>query len=157
MKAPVAIPAIAMLLLAGCVNSPGYRNPPRHHSRIPSPAPVHVCFECGTVTAIERAPAQHNTAAGAVLGGIVGAVVGKEVGRSFSGSRGKRNVAAAAGAVGGAIVGSSIQNQMQAGSSGYLVHVRMHDGHELTVHLSDVGGLQQGTPVRVRDGQLYLD
>jgi len=154
-----AIPAVATLLLAGCVSSPQYRSQPGY-SRAPvysNPRPTHTCYDCGTVTGIERA-AQQSIPAGAVLGGVVGAIVGKEVGRTFSGSRGKRNVTALAGAVGGAVAGNAIQNQIEGGQQGgYVVHVRMHDGRTTSVYLSDVSGLRQGTPVRVQDGQLYID
>jgi len=154
--ARLAIPAIAVLLLAACVSSPQYRqhtSAPRYSS--PSPA---VCYDCGTVIGIERSAAQQSVpGAGAVLGGIVGAVVGKEVGRSFSGSHGKRNVTAAAGALGGAVLGNAIQNQIEGGAQGYVVNVRMHDGRTVAVHLSDLGPLQQGMPVRVQNGQIYID
>jgi len=154
----LAIPAAAVLL-AGCVtSSPGYRynSPPRYSSPPPSTA---ACYECGTVIGIERSAVRQSVpGAGAVLGGLVGAVVGKEVGRSFSGSHGKRNVTAAAGAVGGAMVGNAIQNQLEGGQQqGYVVHVRMHDGRTVAIHLADVGELRDGTPVRVRDGQIYID
>jgi len=147
---------VAVCFLAGCVSAPNYQSQPRYNTQYANPQRS-ACYDCGTVVGIEHAPTQQNTAAGAVLGGIVGAVVGKEVGRSFSGSRGKRNVSAAAGAVGGAIVGSAIQNQMQGGGAGYVVHVRMHDGRTQSIHVMDVGGLQQGTPVRVQNGQIYID
>jgi len=156
----LAMPAAAVLLLVGCVSSPGYRSQPRYNSApvYSNPPPASSCYECGTVIGIERSAAQQTVpGAGAVLGGIVGAVVGKEIGRSFSGSRGKRNVSAVAGAAGGAMVGNAIQNQFEGAQQGYVVHVRMHDGRTVAVHLSDPGDLQQGTPVRVQNGQIYID
>jgi len=150
----VVIPAAAMLLLAACVSSPGYQ--PRHTSQLRY---SNVCYECGTVVGIERSVGRQTAipGTGALLGGLVGTVVGKEFGRSFSGSRGKRNVAAAAGALGGAMVGNAMQEQLEGGAHGYLVHVRMHDGRTVALHLADVGQLQQGTPVRLHDGNIYID
>jgi len=156
----LALP-VAAVLLAGCVSSPGYNSQPRYSSQpvYSSPAPSRSCYDCGTVIGIERSAAAQQVlpGTGAVLGGLVGAVVGKELGRSFSGSRGKRNVTAVAGAAGGALVGNAIQNGFEGQQQGYVVHVRMQDGRTVAIHLSDVGGLQQGTPVRVQNGQIYLD
>jgi len=152
------IPVIVALLLAACVSSPGYQSHYNSQPRYSSPPPV-ACHECGTVVGIERAIARQSfiPGTGALLGGLVGAVVGKEVGRSFSGSHGKRNVAALAGALGGAMLGEAMQNQFEGGPQGHLVHVRMHDGRTVALHLADVAGLQQGMQVRLHDGRIYID
>ncbi|MFC0677693.1 peptidoglycan-associated outer membrane lipoprotein precursor [Lysobacter korlensis] len=111
------------------------------------------CFDCGTVLRIEqvggsRAP----SATGAVLGGLVGAAAGREVAEDRS--EGRRNTATVAGAAAGAVAGNMIQRGMSAAA--YNVHVRMNDGRTTVVTQNDLGGIREGSYVRVADGRAWL-
>jgi len=147
---------IATLALAGCATtSPGYG--PSYGSSAPYPSSSTSCYDCGTVTRIDmvqRGSTVPNRT-GAVLGGIVGAVAGHEISDKTGGSKGNQNIAAVAGAVGGAVAGNAIQNRVQA-SSTYNVYVRMNDGRTVTVTQSDLGGIREGSSVRVNGGRASL-
>ena len=67
---------------------------------------------------------------------------------------GRRNTATAAGAVAGAVAGNAIQNRTGAGGS-YNVYVRMNNGRETVVTQSDIGGIRQGSYVRVYNGRVW--
>ncbi|HVI60043.1 MAG TPA: glycine zipper 2TM domain-containing protein [Luteimonas sp.] len=145
---------IAALAIAGCATSPGYGG--SGYSTAPSYGNS-VCGDCGTVTRIETVARGQNVpnATGAVLGGIVGAVAGHEISDKTGGSKGNQNIATAAGAVGGALAGNAIQNRVQA-SSAYRVTVRMENGSLMTVQQTDLGGIREGSYVRVNGGRAYL-
>lgn len=149
---------LASLAAAGCATtSPGYG------SRYGSPAPAYgnnnaSCYDCGTVTRIEMiAGASNNVpnATGAVLGGIVGAVAGHEISDKTGGSKGNRNIATVGGAVAGAFAGNAIQNHAQA-QGAYNVYVRLNDGRTTVVTQGDLGGIREGSYVRVTNGRAYL-
>jgi outer membrane lipoprotein SlyB len=94
-----------------------------------------------------------------VLGGIVGAVAGREISDQTGGSKGNQNMATAAGAVAGAVAGNAIQNRSQAnnGTGGsYNVYVRMNDGRTTVVTQNDLGGIREGSFVRVYNGRASL-
>ena len=91
-----------------------------------------------------------------MLGGIVGAVAAKELARKNTDSEGRRNVATAAGAAGGAIAGNAIQNRVEGGRSGYTIHVRMDNGRTVALHQADLGGIREGSYVRVQDGRAWV-
>jgi len=149
------VATIATLALAGCAStSPGYG--PGYGTTGNAPASGR-CFDCGTVVAIETSAAGGGTnVAGPVLGGIVGAVAAKELARRNTDSSGRRNVAIAAGAAGGAVAGNAIQNRVEANRSGYTVHVRMDDGRTTAVHQADLGGIREGSYVRVQNGRAWV-
>lgn len=152
LRLPGTMILIASLAAVGCAStSPGY-GPGYSGGYGPAPNASN-CYDCGTVIAIERASTQQGAnVAGPILGGIVGAVAGKELARRNTDSDGRRNVATAAGAVGGALAGNAIQNRVE--NQGYLVHVRMSDGRTTVINQSDVGGLRQGSAVRIQNGRV---
>jgi outer membrane lipoprotein SlyB len=152
----VAATAIAACLAAaGCATtspgySSGYGTPP------PTSGP---CYDCGTVTRIEMVSSGTGSnvpnATGAVLGGIVGAVAGRELAKNSTDSTGKQNTATAAGAVAGAVVGNAIQNRSQANNGTYNVYVRMDNGNSQVVTQNDIGGIREGSYVRVYGGRAW--
>jgi outer membrane lipoprotein SlyB len=148
---------LASLAAAGCATtSPGYTEP-AYGASMPSSSDT-ACYDCGTVTRIEVASTTSSNvpnATGAVLGGIVGAVAGREISDKTGGSAGNKNVATAAGAVAGAVAGNAIQNHAQA-QGAYNVYVRMNDGRSTVVTQSDLGGIREGSYVRVTNGRAYL-
>ena len=152
-----ATAAIAALTLAGCAStSPGYSSggySPGYGSA-PSSAS---CYDCGTVTRVDtrsRGGTAPNST-GAVLGGIVGAVAAREIADRNTDSEGRKNTATAAGAVGGAVAGNAIQNRVQA-QAVYDVHIRMDDGRMNVVTQNDLGGIREGSYVRVAEGRAWL-
>ena len=150
---------LASLAAAGCATtSPGYSSTGYGTSGY-APAPTNTsCYDCGTVTRIEVASTTSSNvpnATGAVLGGIVGAVAGHEISDKTGGSKGNQNLATVGGAVAGAVAGNAIQNHAQAQGS-YNVYVRMDDGRTTVVTQSDLGGIREGSYVRVDNGRAYL-
>lgn len=153
------VAAVAALTLAGCATSPpygggygggGYNNAPRDYRNEPSR-----CYDCGVVSRIEqisdsRAPA----ATGAVLGGLVGGVAGRKIADNQTDSKGRKNSATVAGAVVGALAGNAIQNRV--GGPRYNVYVRMDDGRTTVVTQNDLGGIGEGTYVRVYNGRAWI-
>jgi outer membrane lipoprotein SlyB len=147
-----AATALATLTLAGCATtSPGYSSPGY------GSAPAAQCYDCGMVTRIDsRARTSGAPAAtGAVLGGVVGAVAAREIADNRTDSEGRKNTATVAGAVGGALAGNAIQNTMQSNAV-YDIHVRMDNGRTVVVSQFDLGGIRQGSYVRVTNGRAYL-
>ena len=153
---------LASLTLASCATTaPGYgtTNPGYYP---PASSNTTSCYDCGTVTRIEVTSAGTTSglpnATGAVLGGIVGAVAGREISDQTGGSKGNQNMATAAGAVAGAVAGNAIQNRSQAnnGTGGYNVYVRMNDGRTTVVTQNDLGGIREGSSVRVYNGRASL-
>lgn len=149
------VATIATLALAGCAStSPGYGSGYGNSGTAPASGR---CFDCGTVVAVETSAAGGGTnIAGPVLGGIVGAVAAKELARRNTDSDGRRNVAIAAGAAGGAVAGNAIQNRVEANRSGYTIHVRMDDGRTTAVHQAELGGIREGSYVRVQNGRAWV-
>jgi outer membrane lipoprotein SlyB len=149
---------LASLAAAGCATtSPGYAPAPAYGSAYPAPSDT-ACYDCGTVTRIEVVSGTASNvpnATGAVLGGIVGAAAGHEISAHTGGSKGNQNIATAAGAVAGAVAGNAIQNRQQA-QGAYNIYVRMNDGRTTVVTQGDLGGIQEGSYVRVADGRAYL-
>jgi outer membrane lipoprotein SlyB len=149
---------LASLAMAGCATtSPGY-NSGYGYGAAPPVSNSTACYDCGTVTRIEVASTTTSNvpnATGAVLGGIVGAVAGREISDRTGGSTGNKNVATAAGAVAGAVAGNAIQNRAQA-QGAYNVYVRMNDGRTVVVTQNDLGGIREGSYVRVSGGRATL-
>lgn len=147
--------AIASLAMAGCATtSPnygsGYGNPPASSSA--------ACYDCGTVTRIDMVGTGTGTTrtgvTGAVLGGVVGAAAGREL--ADDESKGRQNTATIAGAVAGAAAGAAIERNMAGGTgSTYNVHVRMTDGRTVVVSQTDLGGIREGSYVRVYNGRAW--
>ncbi len=152
-----ATAAIAAMTLAGCAStSPGYSSAPGGYGGGYS-APQQQCVDCGVVTRIDHRARGGTTpnATGAVLGGIVGAVAARELADRNTDSEGRKNTATAAGAVGGAVAGNAIQNRVQSQST-YDVHVRLDDGRMTVVSQNDLGGIREGSYVRVNNGRAFL-
>ncbi|MDH5824381.1 glycine zipper 2TM domain-containing protein [Luteimonas sp. RD2P54] len=142
----------AALALAGCAStSPGYGS---GYGSAPQSGYGSSCYDCGTVTRIERTNDGKPNIAGPLLGGVVGAVAGKELARRNTDSEGRRNVATAGGAIAGAVAGNAIQNRVE-GSGTYNVHVRMDDGRTMVLSQAEIGGLREGSYVRVQNGRAY--
>lgn len=150
---------LASLAAAGCATtSPGYGSAGYGNSGYAPASSDSSCYDCGTVTRIEVASTTSSNvpnATGAVLGGIVGAVAGHEISDKTGGSKGNQNLATVGGAVAGAVAGNAIQNRAQA-QGAYNVYVRMNDGRSTVVTQSDLGGIREGSYVRVDNGRAYL-
>lgn len=150
---------LASLTLAGCATTPPGYNTGYGAAPVSSNT---VCYDCGTVTRIEAGSMSRSNvpnATGAVLGGIVGAVAGREISDTTGGSKGNQNIATAAGAVAGAVAGNAIQNRAQANNGtagGYNIYVRMNDGRTTVVTQGDLGGIREGSYVRVYNGRAWL-
>ena len=146
---------LAALAATGCATtSPGYGS-----SSYGAPPPAGAtCYDCGTVTRIEMVSSGGSSvpnATGAVLGGIVGAAAAREIADDRTDSEGRKNTATVAGAVAGAAIGNTIQNRTQANNATYNVHVRMSDGRTTVVSQSDLGGIREGSYVRVYNGRAW--
>jgi len=139
--------AAASMALAGCATSPGYSS-----SGYGSGYSRASCYDCGTVTRIEQVGQPTSGVTGAVLGGLVGAAAGREI--ADDKSTGRRNTATAAGAVAGAVAGSAIERNVRGVR--YNVYVRMDDGRLVTVTQTDLGGVREGSYVRVYSGRAVL-
>ena len=152
----LGLATVASLTMAGCATtaSPGYGS---GYGNAPPPSSSASCYDCGTVTRIEMTSGGASTvpnATGAVLGGIVGAAAGREL--TDDKSKGRQNTATIAGAVAGAVAGNAIQNNAQRNSGGmYNVHVRMNDGRTTVVSQTDIGGIREGSYVRVANGRAW--
>ena len=155
LRVPAATALAACLAAAGCATSPGYSN--SGYSSAPPPVTGR-CYDCGTVTRIDTygstSGAPNST--GAILGGIVGAVAGREIAKNTTDSKGRQNTATAAGAVAGAVAGNAIQNRNQANNGGYTIYVRLENGTTTTVTQDDLGGIREGSYVRVYNGRAWL-
>ena len=115
------------------------------------------CYDCGTVTRVEVASTGTSNvpnATGAVVGGIVGGIAGHELTKNSS--QGKQNAATVAGVVGGAVAGNAIQNHAQANNTTYNVYVQMDNGTTTVVTQNDLGGIREGSLVRVDNGHASL-
>jgi outer membrane lipoprotein SlyB len=111
------------------------------------------CYDCGTVMRIEQVGGSNApSATGAVIGGLVGAAAGREL--ADDESSGRRNTATAAGAVAGAVAGNAIQRKVSGAR--YNVHVRMNDGRTTVVTQEDLGGVREGSYVRVHNGRAWV-
>ncbi|GAB3733678.1 glycine zipper 2TM domain-containing protein [Luteimonas pelagia] len=147
----IGVALAATVAMAGCAStSPGYG-----YGAPPPASGSTACYDCGTVTRIDMTSSGSSVpnATGAVLGGIVGAAAGREL--ADDESEGRQNTATVAGAVAGAVAGNAIQNRVQA-SGQYNVHVRMNDGRTVVVSQSDLGGIREGSYVRVYNGRAWL-
>lgn len=148
----ISVAAVATLALAGCAttSSNGYGN------TSPPPTSGAACYDCGTVTRIDTigTATQGSGATGAVLGGVVGAAAGHELAKDSS--QGRQNTATVAGAAAGALAGAAIQRNMNNNNANYNVTVRMNDGRVVTVSQTDLGGIREGSYVRVYNGRVWL-
>ena len=143
--------AASTITLSGCATtSSGYG-----YGGNPPPASAN-CYDCGTVTRIDMVNGTSTMprATGAVVGAVVGAVAAREIAKDQTDSEGRTNTATVAGAAAGALAGNAIQNRTGAGGS-YNVYVRMQDGRETVVTQSDLGGIRQGSYVRVYNGRAW--
>ena len=111
------------------------------------------CYDCGTVTRIDQVGGEPRSGVtGAVIGGLVGAAAGRKI--ADDKSEGRQNTATAAGAIAGAVAGSAIQRNM--GDARYNIYVRMNDGRVVTVTQDSLGGIREGSQVRVYNGRATL-
>jgi outer membrane lipoprotein SlyB len=145
----LGVAAAACVALAGCASSPAYTN---SGYTSPSYGNASACYDCGTVTRIETVGTTRSGATGAVIGGLVGAAAGRELAEDES--TGRKNTATVAGAAAGALAGSAIQRNMNDNS--YNVTVRMDDGRMVTINQSDLGGVREGSYVRVANGRAWV-
>lgn len=146
----LAVAAASALALAGCATtSSGYAGGPPASSTAG-------CYDCGTVTRIDTVAGAGATSGvtGAVIGGLVGAAAGREL--TDDESKGRQNTATVAGAVAGAAAGSAIQRNVVGGGATYNIHVRMNDGRTTVVTQNDLGGIRQGSYVRVYNGRAWV-
>lgn len=150
----LGVAAAASLALAGCATS-GYGSPGYGSAPMSSGSSVN-CYDCGTVTRIEMTGTGSTAprATGAVLGGLVGAVAGRKIADNQTDSEGRKNTATVAGAVAGAVAGNAIQSRVNTGS--YNVYVRMNDGRTTVVTQNDLGGIREGSAVRIYNGRASL-
>jgi outer membrane lipoprotein SlyB len=152
MKMQLIAATVATLALAGCAStSPSYSN---NGAYTPPPSTA-TCYDCGTVTRIDAvgSTTQSSGATGAVLGGVVGAAAGHELTKDSS--QGKQNTATVAGAVAGAVAGSAIQKNMAAKATSYNVYVRLDNGNNVSLNQADLGGIREGSYVRVYNGRVW--
>jgi len=148
----IGVAAVAALAMAGCTTtSPGYG-----YGGPPPASSTANCYDCGTVTRIDMIGGGSSVpnATGAVLGGIVGAVAGREL--TEDESEGRQNTATVAGAIAGAAAGNAIQNRAQANNDTYQLTVRMNDGRSVVVTQGELGGIREGSYVRVYNGRAWL-
>ena len=148
----IGVAAAATLAMAGCTTTPGYGG----GYGPPPAASTANCYDCGTVTRIDMigGGSAVPNATGAVLGGIVGAAAGREL--TEDESEGRQNTATVAGAVAGAVAGNAIQNRAQANNNTYSLTVRMNDGRSVVVQQGELGGIREGSYVRVYNGRAWL-
>ena len=150
MKLLAAVAALAAATASGSATSPTSA----YTGRAPLPAGS-ACYDCGTVLQIQSTGSRAPNATGAVIGAVVGAAAAREIAKDQTDSKGRQNTATVAGAAAGAVAGNAIQNRTGAGGS-YNVYVRMQDGRETVVTQSDIGGIRQGSYVRVYNGRAWL-
>jgi len=148
----IGIAAIAALAMAGCTTT----TPAGGYYGGSGASSSANCYDCGTVTRIDMVGSGSSVpnATGAVLGGIVGAAAGREL--TDDKSKGRQNTATVAGAVAGAVAGNAIQNRAQANNDTYRVTVRMQDGRTVSVTQGELGGIREGSYVRVYNGRAWL-
>ncbi|HEY4581469.1 MAG TPA: peptidoglycan-associated outer membrane lipoprotein precursor [Lysobacter sp.] len=146
----IGLAAVASVALAGCATTAGTGYGGGYGS---TGGAYGTCYDCGVVTRIERVgtgAAPGSGATGAVIGGLVGAAAGRTI--ADDSSKGRRNTATAAGAAAGAVAGAAIQRNMSGGAA-YNIHVRMDDGRTTVVTQNDLGGVREGSAVRVYNGR----
>ena len=129
---------LALTLFAGISAAPA-----------PAAAASYGCYECGTITHIERISGHRSTTGGMIIGGIAGGLIGNQVG----GGDGK-TVATVAGAAGGAYAGKKIAEH--SAKTKYRVTVRMADGRVEVVTQNSVYHMREGSHVIVHHGRARL-
>ncbi|QSX78194.1 glycine zipper 2TM domain-containing protein [Agrilutibacter solisilvae] len=148
----LGVAAAACVALAGCTSSPTYSG--NGYSSPSYGSSTATCYDCGTVTRIETVgTGTRSGATGAVIGGLVGAAAGRELAEDES--KGRQNTATVAGAAAGAVAGAAIQRNVGNHPS-YNVTVRLDDGRFVTVSQSDLGGIREGSYVRVANGRAWV-
>ena len=96
----------------------------------PLPAPVPVCGDCATVSAVTPVEREVPTSGtGAIAGGVLGAIVGNQVGHGSG-----RDAARIIGAIGGGIAGNQIEKKMKKVVA-YQIELRMDDGSRRSFEL----------------------
>lgn len=158
MKTGIRFAGIALastLALSGCASygNAGYGTGTSGYGAGGYGAATTSCYDCGTVVRIEQVGGSSAPGAtGAIIGGLVGAAAGREL--ADDKSSGRRNTATVAGAAAGALAGNAIQKNVSGAA--YNVHVRMNDGRVTVITQNDLGGIREGSYVRVANGRAWL-
>jgi len=145
----LAVPALTLVMLAGCASRPQATSAPVYSSSRTAPAAV----SYGVVRAIEavNAGGEQASGTGAVVGGVIGAVVG----RQFADSNSGKNVGTVAGAVGGALIGNEVEKNARREQQTVRVNVQVDHGGMRSFEFKSVGDLRVGDRVRIDGNQLY--
>ncbi|MCK9489723.1 MAG: glycine zipper 2TM domain-containing protein [Xanthomonadales bacterium] len=134
--------SVVALLLGACASTQGgqyYGN--RGYGPVDGYA---YCQQCGEVERIDRVYGQPQASGGgAIAGALIGGILGNQVG---SGSG--RQAAAVAGAVAGGVTGHRIERNTSAAPS-HDLFVRMDDGRRIVVSQRELGGIREGSRVRI--------
>lgn len=145
----VAIPALALLMLAGCANQP-YRQGGYGYEQ--GPPPRNYCYDhCGVVRDVEQIYVQKNDATlGTVLGAVIGGALGNQVGHG----RGRT-----AATIGGAVVGGAIGNSVGSNNGNQVpvwrILIRLDNGRLGSVTQREYPDVRSGDYVEIRDGRVY--
>ena len=145
----IAVPALALLVLAGCANQP-YRQGGYGYEQ--GPPPRNYCYDhCGVVRDVEQVYVQKNDATlGTVLGAVIGGALGNQVGHG----RGRTAATIGGAVVGGAIghsVGSNNGNQVPV----WRILIRLDNGRLGSVIQREYPDVRSGDYVEIRDGRVY--
>lgn len=145
----IAIPALALLVLAGCANQP-YRQGGYGYEQ--GPPPRNYCYDrCGVVRDVEQVYVQKNDATlGTVLGAVIGGALGNQVGHG----RGRT-----AATIGGAVVGGAIGNSVGSNNGDQVpvwrILIQLDNGRLGSVTQREYPDVRSGDYVEIRDGRVY--
>lgn len=117
--------------------------------KMEKPAPMNICANCGTITAIRTIEQSgEGSGLGAIAGGVVGGLLGNQVGAGTG-----KDLATIAGAVGGGYAGHQIEKKVKT-SKHYEISVRMDDNSHRTFTQETEPAYNIGEKVRIVDGAL---
>ncbi len=134
----LAVPFIAVVVLAGCNTPPAYQVSEQPAARV------------GTVESIQQQTVQNvPNAAGAIGGALVGGGLGSLIGGGTG-----RTVATVVGAVGGGFAGNELASRSQ--TFVWVIGVRYDDGSFATIQQTAAPGLRIGDRVRVTGSGIEL-
>ena len=143
----VALLGLALAIpLTACESKAGPDAAPVLVSRAAPPK----CYDCGTISKIQKMTDEGKASGlGVVLGAVAGAVVGHQVGDG----RGQ-DAATVVGAVGGGIAGNEIEKHVK-GTPYFHVTVAMDNGGgSRTVNVGSMQGLTNGSRVKIAGNNL---
>ncbi len=102
----------------------------------------------GRVSDIELVSVEsRSSGSGAVLGAVIGGVLGHQFGKGTG-----RDVATGAGAIGGAVAGHKLAKRSE--TDVYRVTVTLENGDRERFDYEDIGDLQVGDRVKVKNGEI---